>query len=332
LVVYHLIKGLQEQGHEPILFGPADSSVDCPIVPIVDKAVFYPNDPLKVPAFRKFAKAVEADTTRLLWQHLDEIDVIHSHGFDLLDFADFPHVFTLHNLFLMDANDFYFNPLTIDFFEKRRQLNYVSISYNQREGSPDLNYIANVYNGEDTDKFPFVENPDDYVCFLGRFDKDKSPHLAVQLAIMNNTRIKIAGKTDFEGREYFEEEIKPYLKHPLVEYLGELGFDDKVDLLSKPKCNLHPTNFREPFGLTVVEAAYCGTPTLAIERGSMSELIKNEATGMLVEDFMEGFWALDKCFEMDRKYIAERSRRKFNYTRMTKGYIRAYRKAIKLAA
>ena len=132
--------------------------------------------------------------------------------------------------------------------------------------------------------------------------------------------IKLGGKVDFQGERYFEEQVSPYLDHPLVEFLGELSLDDKTDLLGNARCNLHPTGFREPFGLTVLEAAFCGTPTLAIARGSMPELIEVGRTGMLVEDFVEGYHQIEQCFEMDRSYIAHRSRLLFNYKTMTKQY------------
>ncbi len=333
LVIYNLIKGLVEYGHEPILLGAGNSDVPCPVIPIVEKSVFFPQDPIQVPAFRKFVKETEAKTAQLLKDVLPEIDVIHSHGFDLKHFADFPHIFTLHNPFNIGENtDFPFNPLSVKFFEERKNINYVSISDNQRQGSPHLNYIATVYNGEDPSEFPVVAEPEDYVCFLGRFDPDKTPHLALQLAEEIGIKIKIAGKIDFQGREYFNKQIRPYLNSPSVEYLGELGFKDKVKLISNAKANLHPTSFREPFGLTIVEAAYCGTPTLAIRRGAMTELIEDGFTGRLVEDFVEGVHELEECFGMDREYIARRSRRIFNYKKMTKGYIKSYKKAIKIAS
>jgi glycosyltransferase involved in cell wall biosynthesis len=143
-------------------------------------------------------------------------------------------------------------------------------------------------------------------------------------------KIKLGGKLDYSSGEYFEKELKPLLKHPLVEYLGEMDRAQTIKLLSRAKCNLHPTGFREPFGLTVLEAAYCGTPTLAIKKGSMPELIKEGKTGLLVEDFVEGIHNLEKCFSMDREYIAKRARKMFNYQNMAKGYIRAYKKIIRI--
>lgn len=334
-VIYYTIKGLLEEGHEPILLGTADSKVDCRVVPITQKAEFYPKNPALVRAYRLRVRRTHKRTEKLLKELLPEIDVIHSHGFDLQPFADFPHVITLHNHFFLRARsedrDFYFNPLSIHYFRERKSLNYVSISENQRNGYPDLNYIANVYNGEDPAEFPLISKPQNYVCFLGRFDEEKAPHQAIELAINLGIPIKLAGKTDFLGYRYFRNKIRPYLDHPLVEYLGELDFKDKVKLLSHAKCNLHPTYFREPFGLTVLEAAYCGTPTLAIARGAMPEIIEHGKTGMLVEDFIEGFHAVGECFKMDREYVAKRARKKFNYHNMTKGYIHAYRRAIKIA-
>lgn len=321
-MIYYLVKGLKEAGHEPILLAPGDSTVDCRIVPIVPRHRFFPKRPRELRIFQSYIKQVDKRTAKKLRKLLPEIDVIHSEEFDLKDFADFPNVTTLNG------------PITFDnlkYFSDRRKLNFVSISENQRNAFPDLNYIATVYNGEDPDDFTFVKNPQNYVCFMGRFDEEKSPHLAIELAINLGIKIKIAGKRDYLGHRYYREKVQPYLDHPLVEYLGELDFKDKVKLLSHAKCNLHPTHFREPFGLIPLEAAYCGTPTLAIARGAMPEVIEHGKTGMVVEDFIEGFHAIKDCFAMDREYIAKRARRKFNYHNMTKGYVRAYRKAIRSA-
>ncbi len=321
-VIYYLIKGLMEAGHEPILLGAGDSEVPCELIPIVDKSIFFPKTTAEVPAHLAEVKQINAITTRKLRALLPRIDVIHSHFFDLTPFKNFPNVTTLHGKIDFEELQYYL---------QRNDINYVSISKNQQEACPQLNYVDFIYNGEDPDKFPFVSEPDDYVCFLGRFDREKNPHLAIQLAINLGIKIKLAGKIDYLGEGYFAEEVEKYFDHPLVEYLGELGFEDKIKLISNAKCNLHPTGFREPFGLTILESAYCGTPTLAVARGSMPELIEEGKTGMLVEDFVEGYHAIKECFAMDRAYIAERSRAKFNYRLMTAKYVKAYERVIQRA-
>jgi glycosyltransferase involved in cell wall biosynthesis len=208
---------------------------------------------------------------------------------------------------------------------------FASISKNQQEAHPDMQWIGAVYNGEDPKEFPFIKRPENYVCFIGRLDREKNPHLAIELALTAGIKIKVAGKIDFLGNEYFNKEVKKYFRHPLVEYLGELDKKQSIKLLSKARLNLHPTTgFREPFGLTVLEAAYCGTPTLAVARGSMPELIEDGRTGLLVEDMIEGYHQLEDLFAMDREYISRRARRLFNYQVMAKQYARAYKKILSI--
>lgn len=346
-IVYHLIEGLKAAGHEPVLIGPGDSKVNCKIIPTVEKAIGFPKTKKELKGFRKIEKAAFEKTYSVIGETAKYVDVLHSNGLDLrtydsllpkvkgigsqksnsvdfngvdlLKFAKYPNVTTMHNRILLQY---------IPYLLRRKRLNFVCISQNQKLTFDGMNTLGVVYNGLDPSEFPIVKKPKKYICFVGRFDYDKSPHLAIELAISLGIKIKLAGKVDVDGDGYFDEFIKPHLDNKLVEYLGELDFDEKVTVMSNAICNLHPTNFREPFGLTVLEAAYCGTPTLAISRGSMPELIEHGKTGMLVEDFVEGYESLQKCFTMDREYIAKRSRDLFNYRKMTSGYIKLYEKAI----
>jgi glycosyltransferase involved in cell wall biosynthesis len=320
-VIYNLVKGLKEAGHEPILFAPADSQVDCEIIPIAEKSTYFGFTDQEKIDIQKLQEEAKLKTKQLLRENVDKFDIIHSHGFDLIDFQDIPNLTTIHGPI---------NFLNLENFQKRKHLYFVSISKNQQDSFPTLQYAGVAYNGLDYTPFPVITEPEEYLCFLGRFDSEKSPHLAIQLALKMNMKIKLAGKVDFKGRDYFETEIKPYLDHPLVEFLGELGLEDKIALLSKAKCNLHPTSFREPFGLSVLEAAYCGTPTAAIARGAMPELIEQGRTGVLVEDMVEAYHHMQEVFDMDRNYIAQRARSLFNYKSMTKQYLVAYQKVIEV--
>lgn len=322
-VIYYLVKGLVEQGHEVVLLAPGDSKidVDCELIPIVEESISFPKQKAGLEVHQKLIAQIMNETEIKLRGVLDRVDIIHSHGYDLKNFADFPNLTTLHNRINFDDLQYYLD---------RKNLYYASISKNQQEACPDLQYVGVVYNGQDPSLFPIVTEPEEYVCFLGRFDRDKNPHLAIALAINLGIKIKVAGKIDFSGEGYFKDEVEKYFDHPLVEYLGELGPADKIELVSKAKCNLHPTGFREPFGLTILEAAYCGTPTLAIARGSMPELIEEGRTGLLVEDFVEGYHYIEQCFQMDRAYIARRARTRFKYTTMTRQYLKAYQTVIDL--
>ncbi len=320
-VIYYLIKGLQEEGHQVTLFATGDSEVDCELVPIVDKHLFFGLDKAEHEAIEERVAEIHEYTNYLIRERIEQFDILHSHGADLIEFQNFPNVTTLHGMFTLEFMDYY---------EDRRNLPFISISKNQQQPLPDLEYVAVAYNGLDPEEFPFVEEPEGYFVFIGRFDREKNPHQAIELALNLETPIKLAGKLDFLGSEYFEEELKPLFKHPLVEYVGELNDQEKRQLISQASLNLHPTNFREPFGLTVLEAAYCGTPTIAVSRGAMSELIEHERTGILVEDFIEAYHQVETALQLDRAYVSQRARMLFNYRKMTQQYLSAYHKVIDL--
>ncbi len=322
-MIYYLIKGLKEAGHQPVLLGPADSKVDCERIPTIDRAIGFSRTRTQTALAKRKVAAYTQRTRSAIERLLPTVDVIHSHGFDLSGFEKFPNLTTVHDEMTLDNLDHYLN---------RPKLNYAAISENQRKAFENIAWVGTAPNGEDPTDFAFKARPQNYVCFLGRMDEAKCPHLAILLALKLGIKIKLAGKIDHYGRKYFSTTIKPYLRHPLVDYLGELDFRQKVDLLRNAKCNLHPTNFREPFGLTIIEAAYVGTPTLAIRRGAIPELIEDGKTGILVEDFVEAYSQIKRCFRLDRNYVATATAKRFNYQRMAQHYIKLYKAVIKKAA
>lgn len=327
-VIFNLIKGLQEEGHEPILIGPADSSVPCEVIPTTPKSIPYPSDKSERPKFERQIATVARTMEAKIAQIGPRVDIIHSHskietGVNFNKFKHLPILTTLHNPIRFED---------LPHYEQHSYMYYTSISRNQQEAFPSLPYVGVVYNGDDPSQYPIIEKPENYVCFLGRFDREKNPHMAIQLALSLGIRIKLAGKIDMYSDNYFEDEIEPYLNHPLVEYVGELDMTEKIELISKAMCNLHPTNFREPFGLAIMEAAYCGTPTLAVRKGSMPELIEEGRTGVLVEDMIEGYHRLQEVLEMDRLYIAKRARTLFNYRTMARQYMKAYETVLEMHA
>ncbi len=323
-VIASLIKGLNQLGHESILFASGDSTVDCELISTCQEALFFAQSEETKPDH----DVLVANARAIFFQKFEEytknnkIDIIHFHDpmfIDPLAIKDIPLVLTQHSITL---------PVDMDYYKERQHCNFVAISNNLKEATPFLNYVGMVYHGLETDDYPFVEKPEDYICFIGRFDHEKNPHLAIAMAQTLGIKIKLAGKIDYKGAKYFKKFIEPHLEDPLVEYLGELNFEQKVKLMSNSKCNIHPIGFREPFGLTVLESAYCGTPTLAFHRGSMPELIEQGRTGMVVEDVMEACSVIENCFAMHRDYISERSKSLFKYQRMTKEYEEIYQKII----
>jgi hypothetical protein len=122
-VIAYLVRGLLEEGHEPILLASGDSQVECELIPIVDQAIGFPPRKQDLPEHEKLRADVERQTSEQLRRVLPRVDVVHSPGFDLVDFQDFPNLTTLHG-----PIDF----KHLAFYLERKNLYYVSISRNQQ--------------------------------------------------------------------------------------------------------------------------------------------------------------------------------------------------------
>ena len=62
-----------------------------------------------------------------------------------------------------------------------------------------------------------------YLAFLGRISPEKAVDHAIRIAQRCGVPLKIAAKVDKVDRDYFEDEIRPLLDSPDVEYIGEIG-------------------------------------------------------------------------------------------------------------
>jgi glycosyltransferase involved in cell wall biosynthesis len=83
-------------------------------------------------------------------------------------------------------------------------------------------------------------------------------------------------------RAYFLEEISPRLG-PDVWLFGEAEAPAKRDLLSRAHCLAFPVCWEEPFGMVLVEALACGTPVVALGRGSVPEIVIDGVCGVVCE-------------------------------------------------
>ena len=71
---------------------------------------------------------------------------------------------------------------------------------------------------------------------------------------------------------------------PLVEFVGEIGDDEKSAFLGGAGALLFPVDWPEPFGLAMVEAMACGTPVVAWRCGSVPEVVDEGESGFVVAD------------------------------------------------
>ena len=313
-VVAHLCDALVDLGHEVTLFASADARTKAVLAPVRDQAIRLDPAPLKSDLASHMAMLHEVR------RRADEFDVIHFHT-DMIQFPFFEDsasktLTTLHGRLDLKGLE--------DAYSRWPQFPLVSISDDQREPMPWANWAGTVLHGMSTDLYAFNPKPDDYLAFLGRISPEKGPDRAIAIAKRLGMKLKIAAKVDAADAAYFREEIEPLLDHPLIEFLGEIGGEQKSEFLGAARALLFPINWPEPFGLVMIEAMACGAPVVAYRCGSVPEVIEDGITGFIVDDEDAAVEAVQRLGEIDRKGVRARFELRFSAIAMARRYISLY--------
>jgi len=109
-----------------------------------------------------------------------------------------------------------------------------------------------------------------------------------------------------------------------------VGAEKRNEILRNAYALLHPINFEEPFGLSVIEAMACGTPVIAFSRGSMPELLREGETGFLASGCQEAVEAVEKVASLKRKRCRREAEKRFSAERMAADYLEVYRQVLEL--
>ena len=68
----------------------------------------------------------------------------------------------------------------------------------------------------------------------------------------------------------------------------------------------------------------CGTPVLAMRRGSVEEVVEDGVTGHIVDSIKEATVILPRVMALDRRVVRLRFEERFTATRMANDYVRLY--------
>jgi glycosyltransferase involved in cell wall biosynthesis len=205
----------------------------------------------------------------------------------------------------------------------------ISISDAQRKPLPWANWQGTVHHGLPRESFSLGGGKGRYLAFLGRTSPEKGLDQAIEIAKRAEMPLKIAAKIDRVDMEYFETAIKPLLDHPLIEFIGEVGYPETNVFLGNAAGLLFPINWREPFGLVMIEAMACGTPVIAYPLGSVPEVMQDRVTGFIVPDLEGAVKAVKRLGEIDRRKCREHFERHFNAERMAQDYLTIYQRLVR---
>jgi len=314
-VVSFLTEALVGQNHDVTLFASGDSRTRALLVPVWPKALRL--DPAARDPIAPHVYLLE----RVL-QEAADFDVVHFHT-DYLHFPmarrqSFSHVTTLHGR--LDIP--HYAPL----FREFGDMPVVSISNDQRKPAPDLHWMGTVHHGLPAGLYRFSPGPGKYLAFLGRISPEKRVDRAIHIARRAGIPLKIAAKVDAKDQTYYDDVIKPLLKGPGVEYLGEIRETEKSDFLGQAVALLFPIDWPEPFGLVMIEAMAMGTPVVAYRRGSVPEVVENGLTGFTVSTMAAAVKAVEKAAALDRSLVRRRFEERFTADRMARDYVAIYQR------
>jgi len=317
-IVSYLSEELVRQGHEVTLFASGDSLTEGRLIAPCERSL-------------RLDPQCKNDLIPHLLQlnHLQRtaaasFDVVHFHT-ELLHFPfapelKVPHVTTLHGR--LDLPDL------VPLFAEFRELPLVSISNSQRNPLPKNDWQGTVYHGLPLDLYNAATSPGTYLAFLGRISPEKRLDRAIEIAKRARMKLKVAAKIDAADRHYFENTIRPLLDDPLVEFLGEMGEEDKGQFLGNARALIFPIDWVEPFGLVMIEAMACGTPTIAFRRGSVPEIIESGVTGFVVDNIEQAVTAVARIPSIDRARCRQVFESRFSAQRMAADYLTIYGRLI----
>jgi glycosyltransferase involved in cell wall biosynthesis len=311
--VSYLTEGLVEAGQDVTLYASGDSVTQARLVAVCARALRL--DKACVDPYAHHIRLLE-----YVQREGHQFDVLHFHN-DYLHFPlsrrlAVPTLTTLHGR--LDIPDLV--PLYREFSE----MPVVSISDSQRTPLPWVGWQATVYHGLPPRLYQLKEQPQGYLAFLGRISPEKRVDRAIDIASKAGIELKISAKIDAVDREYFKQKIEPLLDNPLVEFIGEIGENEKGEFLGNARALLFPIDWPEPFGLVMIEAMACGTPVIAYRRGSVPEIIDDGVTGFIVNGVREAVNAVKRLDSISRRRCREVFDRRFTTRRMVADYLKVY--------
>src|SRR5436309_10805733 len=303
-VISWLTEELVALGHDVTLFASGDSHTSAKLESAWPHA-------LRLDGEVRDANALHLTMLEQVRRRAPDFDVLHFH-LDYYPFSLFmrqptPFVTTLHGRLDLPEHQ--------QLFATFSAAPIVSISNAQRQPVPDAGWVRTIYHGlPERSLMPRPGKPT-YFAFLGRISPEKAVDDAIRIAQRCGVPLKLAAKVDNVDRDYFETTIRPLLRPPAIEYIGEINDSQKSDFLSGAICLLAPSAWPEPFGLVMIEAMACGCPVIAYNRGAAREVVDEGVTGFVVANETEAVAAVSRLASLSRHAVRKHLERPFTARR-----------------
>jgi glycosyltransferase involved in cell wall biosynthesis len=153
-------------------------------------------------------------------------------------------------------------------FESSAWMHFIYGIRNWRNGRFYDTVIPNFFDPAD---FYCLEKAE-YLLYMGRLVERKGVVLAADIAKRAGMKLVVAGP----GASLYTEGSLTAPEFKIegdIEYVGEVGLEERAELMAQANVLLCPTQYIEPFGGVAIEAMLSGTPVLATDFGAFRETV-----------------------------------------------------------
>jgi glycosyltransferase involved in cell wall biosynthesis len=310
-VVDRLARGLVQAGHDVRLAAAANSS--CPVPRVAGTDVAEPRAAVCGDTLTELRHVVTS------YAAMTDVDVVHDHTL-IGPLYRRPH----SPVPVVTTNHGPFDATLTPIYRALRDVPVLAISHSQASTAVGVQVAAVIHHGIDVDAVPVGGGDGGYVSYLGRMAPEKGPREAALIARAAGVPLRMAAKLrEPAERDYFEATVKPLLCSD-VEYVGELGYEEKLELVGSSFALLNPIQWAEPFGLVMIEALALGTPVVATRAGSAPEIVDDGVTGFLRTGRAALATALAVAPQLDRAACRTAAKGRFDTERMVGEHVRVY--------
>jgi len=314
-----LARGLQDAGHDVLLFATGDSTCAVPTASVFPEAL----------GLGVSGSASELRHVIAAYEAMAEFgaDVVHDHSlvgpFYAQTLSAIAVVTTAHGPFTTDLGDLY--------RALGDRVPVIAISRDHARTPGDVPITATIHHGVRVADYPMGAGDGGYAVFLGRMHPDKGVDTACRVAHAAGVPLRIAAKMrEPEEKAWFTKMVRPLLGDG-IDYVGELGPADKLALLADAVCLLNPICWSEPFGMVMIEALACGTPVVVTPRGAAPEIVEDGVTGFVRSTIAGLAVGVQGASGLDRRTCRAAAVERFSAERLVADHVDCYEMAISRA-
>lgn len=336
-VIYHLVEELVALGHDVTLLAPGDARTSAQTVSFIPESLTAEGVPwyASLKAYYHLHKSIEYITKH-------HFDIVHSHLsssgdmflFPLSTFLAAPHITTLHSHFPFDRGpQQWIGDADQQYMDWSSHMHFVAISESaRRQQEVPIHFAGVVHHGLPVDTcYDPRRSQEDHFMWLGRFNRAKGAHLAIEAALQAGVPLILAGikeESNPDAMDYYHNLIEPYLDGKQIRYIGHADAMRKMELFHSARGFLNPIDWEEPFGMVLIEAMASGCPVISFARGAIPEIVTHGVSGFLADNVAEMVYYMGRIDELDRASVHAYTRRHFSARAMAENYLHIYQQMI----